>query len=83
MPDPEKTTASTAVARSSAASAANATDESKALARLLTEVLTRVQRDGAFSSPPLSEKAAEAIVRYQITSAALNPVPRATTTPLT
>jgi hypothetical protein len=46
-------------------------------------VLTRVQRDGQFSSPPLSEKAAEAIVRYQITSAALNPVPRAVTAPLT
>ncbi len=83
MPDPEKTTTSTAVARGSAASAASGSDESKALARLLTEVLTRVQRDGGFSPPPLSEKATEAIVRYQINSAALNPVPRAPTSPIT
>lgn len=76
MPDPEKTTASTAVARGSAASATSSSDESSALARLLTEVLTRVQRDGGFSPPALSEKATEAIVRYQITSRALNPVPR-------
>jgi hypothetical protein len=86
MPDPEKTTTGSAVARSSAASAASTTagsDESSALARLLTEVLTRVQREGGFSPPPLSEKATEAIVRYQITSAALNPVPRAPSAPLT
>ena len=76
MPDPEKTAANTAVARGSAASATSNSDESRALARLLTEVLTRVHRDGGFSSPALSEKATEAIVRYQITSRALNPVSR-------
>ena len=45
------------------------------LARLLTDVLTRVRDESAFRAPPLHPKAVDAITAYEIMSAALNPSP--------
>jgi hypothetical protein len=72
MPDPEK----------AVATVATSTDNADALARLLTQVLTRVQRDGAFPTVQLGDKAEEAVIRYQIASAALNPQPRDSNNPV-
>jgi hypothetical protein len=57
--------------------------DTTAIARLLTDVLTRIQRDTVFTNA-LSDRAQDAIDLYEITSVALNPQPRATggTTPL-
>lgn len=50
-------------------------NESESLARLLTDVLTRVRDESGFRSPPLHPKAVEAIATYEVMSAALNPSP--------
>jgi hypothetical protein len=49
--------------------------DTESLARLLTDVLTRVREDSSFRPPPLGPKALAAIAAYEVMSAALNPLP--------
>jgi hypothetical protein len=88
MADPTKTAGATVpatVSRTAAATSSSdgggySSGDTTAIARLLTDVLTRIQRDTVFTNA-LSDKAQDAIDLYEITSVALNPQPRSTTGP--